>query len=140
MEDRANILVYSAVGNDLLASYYTEYNVINVEFCAKDSRLLRITELVSTHTKGRLTVRSTLFSFHLNQSLKRVQQRQLKIPALLRCHSYSPDEQILLLGCVDASIISWDLTRDTVSIYRSSFVLNISFTFTKFERINIFLF
>ena len=107
---------------------------ISVQFCSKDSRLLRITELVSSTTKGRLSVSSRLFTFHLNQTLKRVQQRQLKIASLPRCHSYSPDEQILLLGCVDASIVAWDQTRDTVAIYRSAFVFTFFhylFFFTK---------
>jgi hypothetical protein len=113
---------------------FSRHLPINVQFCSKDSRLLRITELVSSSTKGRLSVCSRLFTFHLNQSLKRVHQRQLKIASLPRCHSYSPDEQILLLGCVDASIVAWDQTRDTVAIYRSAFVICIFnyFIFTNF--------
>lgn len=144
-EDRANILIYpsSTVGRaELLACHYTEHNPFSVLFSVKDPSQLRVTELLSTarvcfinqHTfyyylisifvlmtfQGRLSVNYSIFS--IQQPLKLIQQRLLRIPALLRCHSHSPDEQILLLGCVDASIVAWDLTRDSITSYKASFV------------------
>jgi len=37
-------------------------------------------------------------------------------------HSYSPDQQILLLGCVDATIVAWNLARDTHVSIKASFI------------------
>lgn len=70
--------------------------------------------------KGRLNVQFTIFG--IQQPLKPIQRRLVRIPALPRCHSHSPDEQILLLGCVDGSVIAWDVTKDTTLTYKSSFV------------------
>lgn len=73
--------------------------------------------------KGRLSV--SLTTFTVQQPFKPIQRRLLRIPALPRCHAHSPDGQILLLGCVDASIIAWDVTRDSIITYKSSFVSSI---------------
>ncbi|XP_057377420.1 WD repeat-containing and planar cell polarity effector protein fritz-like [Daphnia carinata] len=117
-EDRANILVYS-ISSELIACHYTEHNPFLVEFSAKDNGQLRVAELLSS-AKGRLSVHYTVFN--VQQPFKPIQRRLLRIPALPRCHSHSPDEQILLLGCVDASIIAWDVTRDTITTIKSSFI------------------
>ena len=113
-EDRANILVFST-SSELIACHYTEHNPFSVEFSSSDQ--IRVAELLSS-AKGRLSVHYTIF----NVQFKPIQRRLLRIPALPRCHSHSPDEQILLLGCVDASVVAWDLTRDTVTTYKSSCV------------------
>ena len=132
-EDRANVLIYATATDatnsaaELLACHYTEHNPFSVQFSAKDASNLRVTELMST-AKGRLSVSCSTFS--IQQPFKLIQHRVLRIPALLRCHGHSPDEQILLLGCVDASIIAWDLTRDTTVSYKASFVRSSLFSMT----------
>lgn len=72
--------------------------------------------------------------FSVQQPFKPIQRRLLRIPALPRCHSHSPDEQILLLGCVDASVIAWDVTKDTTVTYKASFVSVCPFTLLKQTR------
>jgi hypothetical protein len=150
-EDRANILIYSTT-SELIACHYTEHNPFSVEF-NKDSAQLRVVELLSSAKvfcnlnnqqvkllqvkfrclQGRLSVHYTVFN--VQQPFKPIQRRLLRIPALPRCHAHSPDEQIMLLGCVDASIITWDVTKDTITTIKSSFVSILSSNSIKYRLI-----
>lgn len=118
-EDRANILIYSLVNLELIACHYSEHNPIAIEFLANNGATLRVTELMSS-VKGHISIVSTVFS--INQPFKQIRQQQIRLSVLPRCHSYSPDQQILLLGCVDATIIAWNLTRDTHCSIKASFI------------------
>lgn len=70
--------------------------------------------------QGRLTVRFTAYAFE--EAFTPMLRRVLKIPSLPKCFAYSPDEQFMLLGCVDTSLVLWDITKDSCTIYKASCV------------------
>lgn len=124
-KDRANVHVYSIVGNkiDLLCYYRTEYDQINVSFSRIKSNIIWLVEQ-KVSKKGEVTVEYSRHQVHKNV-LQKISITSIPLQTQVCCHSISPDEEKLILGCIDGSLILFDDGRGITRLVKTSFIPNL---------------
>lgn len=141
-QDRANVHIYKFSRNklDLLCYYWTENDPINVEFSKMNHNQLRSVEqkisrkvifvnhsfdwcymINSFSVQGEVTIEICVYE--LNKSkIHRASITSIPLQSQVCCHSFSPDNEKLMLGCIDGSVVLFDEGRGITHLIKAAFV------------------
>ncbi|KAK6640204.1 hypothetical protein RUM44_011890 [Polyplax serrata] len=124
-EDRANIHIYSLDGLklDLMCFYRTEYDLIRVEFSQLKPCLIWLIEQ-KVSKKGEVVIEYTLHEI-MKKTLKKISVTSIPLQTQICCHSVSPDEEKLVLGCIDGSLVVFDEPKGVTRLVRTAFIPNL---------------
>jgi WD repeat-containing and planar cell polarity effector protein len=121
-QDRANLHIYllSPMKIELLSYYWTENDPICLEFSIHGNNQINIVEQ-KISKKGEVTIESSIYQV---QKLKLQRQSITTIPIQTQicCSAYSPDQEKLLVGCIDGSILLFDSERGVTHMVKAAFV------------------
>ncbi|KDR08346.1 WD repeat-containing and planar cell polarity effector protein fritz [Zootermopsis nevadensis] len=121
-QDRANVHVYGINGTkaELLCFYRTEFDPVCVSFSQVQSNVIHSVEQ-KVSRKGEVTVESC--TYEVNKSrLQRTSVTSIPLQTQVCCHGFSPDEQKLLLGCIDGSLVLFDEGRGITHLVKAAFI------------------
>ncbi|XP_063240270.1 WD repeat-containing and planar cell polarity effector protein fritz [Bacillus rossius redtenbacheri] len=121
-QDRANVHVYSVSGAraELACYYRTEFDPVCVSFSrVQPSVIHSIEQKVSR--KGEVTVESCTYEVSKSR-LQRTAVTSIPLQTQVCCHGYSPDEEKLLLGCIDGSLVLFDEGRGITHLVKAAFI------------------
>ncbi|XP_067009691.2 WD repeat-containing and planar cell polarity effector protein fritz [Anabrus simplex] len=121
-QDRANVHVYgiSGIKMDLLCYYRTEFDPVCVSFSRVQSNVIHSVEQ-KVSRKGEVTVESCTYEISKSR-LQRTSVTSIPLQTQVCCHSFSPDEEKLLLGCIDGSLVLFDEGRGITHLVKASFI------------------
>lgn len=121
-QDRANIHIYklSRAKLEPLCFHWTENDPICIEFVRlSDNQLRTVEQKVSR--KGEVTIESSVYEIN-KVKLNRIAVTSIPLQTQVCCHSYSPDHEKLMLGCIDGSIVLFDEGRGITHLVKAAFV------------------
>lgn len=121
-QDRANVHVYMVTGTkfELLCYYRTEFDPVSVSFsCIQPNVIHSVEQKVSR--KGEVTVESCTYEISKSR-LQRTAVTSVPLQTQVCCHSFSPDEEKLLLGCIDGSLVLFDEGRGVTHTVKAAFI------------------
>uniref|UniRef100_A0A6B2E8R7 Uncharacterized protein n=1 Tax=Phlebotomus kandelakii TaxID=1109342 RepID=A0A6B2E8R7_9DIPT len=121
-QDRANIHIYklSRAKLEPLCFHWTENDPICIEFVRlSDNQLRTVEQKVSR--KGEVTIESSVYEIN-KVKLSRNAVTSIPLQTQVCCHSYSPDHEKLMLGCIDGSIVLFDEGRGITHLVKAAFI------------------
>ncbi|XP_059613987.1 WD repeat-containing and planar cell polarity effector protein fritz [Phlebotomus argentipes] len=121
-QDRANIHIYkfSRAKLEPLCFHWTENDPICIEFVRlSDNQLRTVEQRVSR--KGEVTIESSIYEIN-KVKLNRIAVTSIPLQTQVCCHSYSPDHEKLMLGCIDGSIVLFDEGRGITHLVKAAFI------------------
>uniref|UniRef100_A0A1B0GKH0 Putative fritz isoform a n=1 Tax=Lutzomyia longipalpis TaxID=7200 RepID=A0A1B0GKH0_LUTLO len=121
-QDRANIHIYklSRAKLEPLCFHWTENDPICIEFVRlSDNQLRTVEQKVSR--KGEVTIESSVYEIN-KVKLNRIAVTSIPLQTQVCCHSYSPDHEKLMLGCIDGSIVLFDEGRGITHLVKAAFI------------------
>ncbi|KAJ1531550.1 hypothetical protein ONE63_000223 [Megalurothrips usitatus] len=121
-QDRANILVYGISGlkADLLCHHQSEFDLLSVSFSQVHSNVLRSVEQKVSRS-GDVTVESSSYQISRG-AMQRTSASSISLPTHVCCHSFSPLQDKLLLGCIDGSLVLYDESLGVTHIVKAAFI------------------
>uniref|UniRef100_A0A8D8QGW5 WD repeat-containing and planar cell polarity effector protein fritz n=1 Tax=Cacopsylla melanoneura TaxID=428564 RepID=A0A8D8QGW5_9HEMI len=123
--DRANIHVYSltSVKLELLCYYKTDSDPLCVEFSHVRPNVVHSVEQKISR-RGEVSVESCTYEI-LNGKCHRIAVTCIPLETNVCCHSFSPDNRHLLLGCIDGSLVLHDIAKGITHLVKSAFIPSI---------------
>ncbi|GAB0086297.1 WD repeat-containing and planar cell polarity effector protein fritz [Sergentomyia squamirostris] len=121
-QDRANIHIYklSRAKLEPMCFHWTENDPICIEFVRlSDNQLRTVEQKVSR--KGEVTIESSVYEIN-KQKMIRIAVTTIPLQTQVCCHSYSPDHEKLMLGCIDGSIVLFDEGRGITHLVKAAFI------------------
>lgn len=123
-QERANLHIYklNRIKFEPVCYYWTENNPIGFEFSKFNENEMRSVEQKISR-KGEVTVESC--TYHISNSkskLQRVSVTSIPLQTEICCCTFSPDNEKIIMGCIDGSIVLFDETRGTTYLVKSSFI------------------
>ncbi|PSN33632.1 hypothetical protein C0J52_14255, partial [Blattella germanica] len=121
-QDRANVHVYGINGTkaELLCYYRTEFDPVCVSFSQVQSNVIHSVEQ-KVSRKGEVTVESCTYEISKSR-LQRTSVTSIPLQTQVCCHGFSPDEEKLLLGCIDGSLVLFDEGRGITHLVKAAFI------------------
>ena len=86
--------------------------------------------------KGEVTVESCTYEISKSR-LQRTSVTSIPLQTQVCCHGFSPDEEKLLLGCIDGSLVLFDEGRGITHLVKAAFVRFYSKVNTNLQRARI---
>lgn len=129
--DRANIHIYkiSRTKLELMCYHWTENDPICVEFSKLDQNHFQSVEQ-KISKKGDVTIENC--KYEINQAkIQRVAVTSIPLQTQVCCHSFSPDHEKLMLGCIDGSVLLFDEGRGITHLVKAAFVSRFLILFKK---------
>jgi len=84
--------------------------------------------------KGEVTVESCTYEISKSR-LQRTSVTSIPLQTQVCCHGFSPDEEKLLLGCIDGSLVLFDEGRGITHLVKAAFVRFYSEVNTNVQRV-----
>lgn len=121
-QDRANVLVYGISGlkADLLCHHRSEFDLLSISFSQIHSNIVRLVEQ-KVSRNGDVTVESSSYQVSRG-SMLRTSAASISLPTHVCCHSFSPLQDKLLLGCIDGSLVLYDEALGVTHIVKAAFI------------------
>lgn len=121
-QDRANVNIYRISRSKLepICFYWTENDPISIEFSAIHQNQLHSVEQ-NVSRKGEVTVDICIYEIR-KAKLYRISVTTIPLQTQVCCHSFSPDNEKLLLGCIDATIVVFDESRGITHLVKAAFI------------------
>lgn len=121
-QDRANVNIYRICRAKLepICFYWTENDPISIEFSAIHQNQLHSVEQNVTR-KGEVTVDICIYEIR-KAKLHRISVTAIPLQTQVCCHSFSPDNEKLLLGCIDGTVVVFDESRGITHLVRAAFI------------------
>ncbi|XP_031632388.1 WD repeat-containing and planar cell polarity effector protein fritz [Contarinia nasturtii] len=120
-QDRANIHIYKLSRNklDLLCFHWTENDPISVQFSKVNQNQLRSIE--QKMTRKEVTIEICVYEINKSK-IQRLSTTCIPLQAQVCCFSFSPDNEKLMLGCIDASVVIFDEWRGITHLIKAAFI------------------
>ncbi|KAJ6646803.1 WD repeat-containing and planar cell polarity effector protein fritz [Pseudolycoriella hygida] len=120
-QDRANVHVYKISRTKLesLCYYWTENDPINVEFRTNQNQLHSVEQKISR--KGEVTIEICMYEINKSK-LQRTSVTSIPLQTQVCCQSLSPDNEKLMLGCIDGSVVIFDEGRGITHLVKAAFI------------------
>lgn len=88
-----------------------------IGFVNKCSRIYKYIHFI----QGEVTVENCTYAVSKNR-LQRTAVTSIPLQTQVCCHSYSPDDEKLMLGCIDGSLVLFDDGRGITHLVKAAFV------------------
>lgn len=120
--DRANIHIYHLFGSrlDLVCYRRTESEPINISFSKENKNIIFCVEQ-RVSRRGQVTIEISHFEIVRN-TLEQLSVTCIPLQTETCCHAFSPDNEKLLMGCIDGSIALYDQRRGATHFVKAAFV------------------
>lgn len=77
--------------------------------------------------------------YEINKSkIQRASVTSIPLQAQVCCHSFSPDNEKLMLGCIDGSVVLFDEGRSITHLIKAAFVISFYSTNQFFFFVNVY--
>ncbi|XP_066591947.1 WD repeat-containing and planar cell polarity effector protein fritz [Prorops nasuta] len=122
-QDRANIHLYRLTGIklELICYVRTEFDPLCIMFDAcHDNVIYSIEQKVSR--KGEVTIEWRTYEVSQQDKLQRITVISVPLPTHASCVKFSPSQEVLLLCCIDGSVILYDQAKDTTTSTKAIFI------------------
>ena len=125
-QDRANIHVYKLSRSKLepVCFHWTENDPLCVEFVRSQQNQLKIVEQRVTR-KGEVFVEDQVYEVVVAKGVRGLQRTgvtSIPLQSQVSCQGYSPDQEKLMLGCIDGSVCLFDAQRGVTHMVRAGFI------------------
>lgn len=125
-QDRANVHVYKLSRSKLepVCFHWTENDPLSVEFVRAHQNQLKIVEQRVTR-KGEVFVEDQVYELVVQRGVRGLQRTgitSIPLQSQVCCQSYSPDQEKLMLGCIDGSVCLFDAQRAVTHMVRAGFI------------------
>lgn len=121
-EDRANVLVYGVSGLkvELLCHHRSEFELLSVSFSQVHSNVIRSVEQ-KVSRNGEVTVECSSYQISRG-NMQKSSAASIALPTHVCCHSFSPLQDKLLLGCIDGSLVLYDEALGVTHVVKAAFI------------------
>ncbi|KAK0095293.1 hypothetical protein PV326_008759 [Microctonus aethiopoides] len=121
--DHANVHLYRLHGIkfELLCYLRTEFDPLCIKFnTQQDNTIHSIEQKVSR--KGEVTIEWQVYGISQQDKLQRIEVISIPLPTHTTCAKFSPNQNMLLLCCIDGSMIVHDHVKRTNNILKAGFI------------------
>ncbi|XP_043496759.1 WD repeat-containing and planar cell polarity effector protein fritz isoform X1 [Polistes fuscatus] len=121
--DRANIHLYRLTGTKLDLIYYvrTEFDPLCIKFDIHHENVIHSVEQ-KVSRKGEVTIEWRTYEVSQQDKLQRIAIISIPLPTHTSCVKFSPNQELLLLCCIDGSVMLYDETKATIINIKAGFI------------------
>ncbi|CAK9801233.1 WD repeat-containing and planar cell polarity effector protein fritz [Anthophora quadrimaculata] len=121
--DRANIHLYRLLGVklELICYIRSEFDPLCIMFDACNDNIIHSVEQ-KVSRKGEVTIEWRTYEVSQQDKLQRIAVVSVPLPTHTSCVKFSPTQELLLLCCIDGSVIIYDQTRATTTSVKAAFI------------------
>ncbi|XP_076230946.1 WD repeat-containing and planar cell polarity effector protein fritz isoform X2 [Calliopsis andreniformis] len=121
--DRANIHLYRLIGAkvELICYIHSEFDPLCIIFDAWHDNIIHSVEQ-KVSRKGEVTIEWRTYEVSQQDKLQRIAVISVPLPTHTSCIKFSPNQELLLLCCIDGSVIIYDQIRTTTASVKASFI------------------
>ncbi|KAL6439873.1 hypothetical protein ACFW04_004118 [Cataglyphis niger] len=120
---RANMHLFRLTGTklELLCYIRTEFDPLCIMFDICDDNIIHSVEQ-KVSRKGEVTVEWRTYEVSRQNKLKRIAVISVSLPTHTSCVRFSPHQELLLLCCIDGTIMIYDQTKSTTTSIKAAFI------------------
>ncbi|KYQ50912.1 WD repeat-containing protein C2orf86 like protein [Trachymyrmex zeteki] len=120
---RANMHLFRLTGTklELLCYIRTEFDPLCIMFDACDDNIIHSVEQ-KVSRKGEVTVEWRTYEVSRQNKLKRIAVISVSLPTHTSCVRFSPNQELLLLCCIDGTIMMYDQIKSTSISVKAAFI------------------
>lgn len=120
---RANMHLFRLIGTklELLCYIHTEFDPLCIMFDTYDDNIIHSVEQ-KVSRKGEVTVEWRTYEVSQQNKLQRIAVISVPLPTHTSCVKFSPNQELLLLCCIDGTIIMYDPTKALTTSTRAAFI------------------
>ncbi|KYN02744.1 WD repeat-containing protein C2orf86 like protein [Cyphomyrmex costatus] len=120
---RANMHLFRLTGTklELLCYIRTEFDPLCITFDACNDDIIHSVEQ-KVSRKGEVTVEWRTYEISRQNKLKRIAVISVQLPTHTSCVRFSPNQEILLLCCIDGTIMMYDQIKSTSISVKAAFI------------------
>ncbi|KAG5345687.1 FRITZ protein, partial [Acromyrmex heyeri] len=120
---RANMHLFQLTGTklELLCYIRTEFDPLCITFDACDDNIIHSVEQ-KVSRKGEVTVEWRTYEVSRQNKLKRIAVISVPLPTHTSCVRFSPNQELLLLCCIDGTIMMYDQIKSTSISVKAAFI------------------
>ncbi|EFN89810.1 WD repeat-containing protein LOC51057-like protein [Harpegnathos saltator] len=120
---RANMHLFRLTGTKLESLCYirTEFDPLCITFDACDDNIIHSVEQ-KVSRKGEVTVEWRTYEVSQQNKLQRIAVISVPLPTHTSCVKFSPNQELLLLCCIDGTITMYDPTKAMTTSARAAFI------------------
>lgn len=121
--DRANIHLYRLIGVklELICYIRSEFDPLCIMFDVCNDNIIHSVEQ-KVSRKGEVTIEWRTYEVSQQDKLQRIAVVSISLPTHTSCVKFSPTQELLLLCCIDGSIIIYDQIRATTTSVKAVFI------------------
>ncbi|KAK2580498.1 hypothetical protein KPH14_006235 [Odynerus spinipes] len=121
--DRANIHLYRLTGTklDLICYVRTEFDPLCIKFDIHHENVIHSVEQ-KVSRKGEVTIEWRTYEVSQQDKLQRIAVISIPLPTHTSCVKFSPNQELLLLCCIDGSVMLYDETKATIVNIKAAFI------------------
>nr|XP_012141482.1 PREDICTED: WD repeat-containing and planar cell polarity effector protein fritz homolog isoform X2 [Megachile rotundata] len=121
--DRANIHLYRLLGAKLGLICYirSEFDPLCIMFDTNNDNIIHSVEQ-KVSRKGEVTIEWRTYEISQQDKLQRIAMVSVPLPTHTSCIKFSPTQELLLLCCIDGSVMIYDQTRGTTTNVKAAFI------------------
>ncbi|XP_076625575.1 WD repeat-containing and planar cell polarity effector protein fritz isoform X2 [Colletes latitarsis] len=121
--DRANIHLYRLIGVklELICYIRSEFDPLCIIFDACHDNIIHSVEQ-KVSRKGEVTIEWRTYEVSQQDKLQRIAVISVPLPTHTSCVKFSPNQELLLLCCIDGSVIIYDQIRATTTSVKAGFI------------------
>ncbi|KAF7413526.1 hypothetical protein HZH68_002015 [Vespula germanica] len=121
--DRANIHLYRLTGTklDLICYVRTEFDPLCIKFDIHHENVIHSVEQ-KVSRKGEVTIEWRTYEVSQQDKLQRIAIISIPLPTHTSCVKFSPNQELLLLCCIDGSVMLYDETKATIINIKAAFI------------------
>lgn len=106
---------------ELLCYIRTEFDPLCITFDACDDNIIHSVEQ-KVSRKGEVTVEWRTYEVSRQNKLKRIAVISVPLPTHTSCVKFSPNQELLLLCCIDGTIMMYDQNKSTSISVKAAFI------------------
>ncbi|XP_044021196.1 WD repeat-containing and planar cell polarity effector protein fritz isoform X2 [Aphidius gifuensis] len=124
--DRANVHLYRLRGLkfELLCYLRTEFDPLCITFNSKEDNVIHSIEQ-KVSRKGDVTIEWQTYEVSQQDKLQRIEMVSIPLPTHTSCSKFSPNQDMLLLCCIDGTITLHDHSKGTNKTIKTTFIATI---------------
>lgn len=121
-QDRANVHIYKLcrLKMESMCYYWNENDPISFEFSRTNQNQLHSVEQKISR-KGEVTIEICIYEIKKSR-MHRIATTAIPLQSQVCCNSLSPDNEKLMLGCIDGSVVIFDENRGITHLVKAAFV------------------
>ncbi|XP_033222813.1 WD repeat-containing and planar cell polarity effector protein fritz [Belonocnema kinseyi] len=121
--DRANVQIYRLTGTkmELICYLRTEFDPLCITFNTFHENVIHSVEQ-KVSRKGEVTIEWRTYEVSQQDKLQRIAVVSVPLPTHTSCVKFSPNQEMLLLCCIDGSMTLHDQSKGTSNTVKAAFI------------------